>query len=65
MSGRAATASEIERARQPNNHIEGNGEIVSHGVGCPLAALTGKDPGVCLADGNPRDGMATPVRESL
>ena len=65
MSGRAATASQIERASQPTTHIEGNGEIVIRGVGYPLAALTGKDPGVCLADGNPRDGMATPVRESF
>jgi DeoR family transcriptional regulator, suf operon transcriptional repressor len=30
-------------------HVEGNGKIVIRGVGCPLAALTGKHPGVCLA----------------
>jgi DeoR family transcriptional regulator, suf operon transcriptional repressor len=30
-------------------HVEGNGIIVIRGAGCPLAALTGKHPGVCLA----------------
>jgi predicted ArsR family transcriptional regulator len=30
-------------------HVEANGEIVIRGAGCPLAALTGKHPGVCLA----------------
>jgi predicted ArsR family transcriptional regulator len=30
-------------------HVEGNGQIVIRGAGCPLAALTGKHPGVCLA----------------
>jgi predicted ArsR family transcriptional regulator len=30
-------------------HVEGNGGIVIRGTGCPLAALTGKHPGVCLA----------------
>jgi predicted ArsR family transcriptional regulator len=30
-------------------HVEGNGKIVIRSVGCPLAALTGKHPGVCLA----------------
>lgn len=30
-------------------HVEGNGRMVIRGVGCPLAALTGKNPGVCLA----------------
>src|SRR5688572_18839613 len=29
-------------------HVEGNGEIVIRGAGCPLAALTGKHRGVCL-----------------
>ena len=29
--------------------VEANGGIVIRGVGCPLAALTGKHPGVCLA----------------
>jgi predicted ArsR family transcriptional regulator len=30
-------------------HVERNGKIVIRGVGCPLAALTGKHRGVCLA----------------
>jgi predicted ArsR family transcriptional regulator len=30
-------------------HVEANGGYVIRGVGCPLAALTGKHPGVCLA----------------
>jgi predicted ArsR family transcriptional regulator len=29
--------------------VEGNGGLVIRGVGCPLAALTGKHRGVCLA----------------
>jgi DeoR family transcriptional regulator, suf operon transcriptional repressor len=29
--------------------VEGNGGYVIRGDGCPLAALTGKNPGVCLA----------------
>jgi Predicted transcriptional regulator len=30
-------------------HVEKNGGFVIRGVGCPLSALTGKHPGVCLA----------------
>jgi predicted ArsR family transcriptional regulator len=30
-------------------HVDRNGGIVIRGVSCPLAALTGKHPGVCLA----------------
>jgi DeoR family suf operon transcriptional repressor len=30
-------------------HVEKNGGLVIRGVGCPLSALTGKHPGVCLA----------------
>ena len=30
-------------------HVEGNGGIGIRGAGCPLAALTGKHRGVCLA----------------
>jgi predicted ArsR family transcriptional regulator len=50
LKARATTASEMM-----NEHlgaltrVEGNGEIVIRGAGCPLAALTGKHPGVCLA----------------
>ena len=30
-------------------HVEANGSYVIRGAACPLAALTGKHPGVCLA----------------
>jgi predicted ArsR family transcriptional regulator len=30
-------------------HVEGNGLLVIRGAGCPVAALTGKHPAVCLA----------------
>jgi hypothetical protein len=30
-------------------HVEKNGGFVIRGVSCPLSALTGKHPGVCLA----------------
>jgi DeoR family transcriptional regulator, suf operon transcriptional repressor len=30
-------------------HVEKNGTFVIRGVSCPLSALTGKHPGVCLA----------------
>lgn len=30
-------------------HVEGNGRLVLRGAACPLAALTGKHPAVCLA----------------
>ena len=30
-------------------HVESNGGITIRGAGCPLSALTGKHPGVCLA----------------
>jgi DeoR family transcriptional regulator, suf operon transcriptional repressor len=30
-------------------HVERNGEYVIRGRGCPLAAVTGKNPAVCLA----------------
>jgi predicted ArsR family transcriptional regulator len=30
-------------------HVEKNGAFVIRGLGCPLSALTGKHPGVCIA----------------
>jgi DeoR family transcriptional regulator, suf operon transcriptional repressor len=30
-------------------HVEGNGTLVIRGAGCPVAALTGKHPAVCVA----------------
>ena len=50
LSSRVAMVSEMM-----NEHlgaltqVEGNGGYVIRGRGCPLAALTGKHPGVCLA----------------
>ena len=50
LKARVAAASELM-----NEHlgaltqVEGNGEIVIRGAGCPLAALTGKHRGACFA----------------
>jgi DeoR family transcriptional regulator, suf operon transcriptional repressor len=45
-------------------HVEGNGGYVIRGVGCPLAALTGKHPGVCLAmESLVTEVVGAPVRE--
>ena len=45
-------------------HVEKNGSYVIRGVGCPLAALTGKHPGVCLAiESLVSEIVGTPVHE--
>lgn len=45
-------------------HVEANGRYVIRGVGCPLAALTGKHPGVCLAmESLVAEVVGVPVRE--
>lgn len=45
-------------------HVEGNGRYIIRGVGCPLAALTGKHPGVCLAmESLVAEVVGVPVRE--
>jgi len=50
LKSRAAAASELMNEHLGAlTHVEGNGGIVIRGTGCPLAALTGKHPGVCLA----------------
>jgi predicted ArsR family transcriptional regulator len=50
LKSRAAMASELMNEHLGAlTHVEGNGEIVIRGAGCPLAALTGKHRGVCLA----------------
>ena len=50
LASRVAMASQmLNEALGAMTHVEGNGSYVIHGVGCPLAALTGKHPGVCLA----------------
>lgn len=65
LESRAATACELM-----NEHlgaltaVEGNGRIVIRGAGCPLAALTGKHPGVCLAmESLVTEIVGVPVRE--
>jgi predicted ArsR family transcriptional regulator len=50
LKSRVAAASELMNEHLGAlTHVEGNGGIVIRGTGCPLAALTGKHPGVCLA----------------
>ena len=45
-------------------HVEGNGGYIIRGMGCPLAALTGKHPGVCLAiESLLGEVLRVPVRE--
>jgi DeoR family transcriptional regulator, suf operon transcriptional repressor len=45
-------------------HVEGNGKYIIRGSGCPLAALTGKHPGVCLAmESLVAEVLRVPVRE--
>lgn len=45
-------------------HVEGNGGYTIRGVGCPLAALTGKHRGVCLAiESLIAEVLRVPVRE--
>jgi DeoR family transcriptional regulator, suf operon transcriptional repressor len=47
---RIAMASEmLNEQLGATTRVEANGGYVIRGVGCPLAALTGKHPGVCLA----------------
>lgn len=50
LQSRVSAASELlNEALGAVTHVEGNGSYVIHGAGCPLAALTGKHPAVCLA----------------
>jgi predicted ArsR family transcriptional regulator len=45
-------------------HVESNGRIVIRGAGCPLAALSGKHRGVCLAmESLVSEIVGVPVRE--
>jgi predicted ArsR family transcriptional regulator len=45
-------------------HVESNGRYIIRGVGCPLSALTGKHPGVCLAmESLVAEIVGVPVRE--
>ena len=65
LKSRVAAASELM-----NEHlgaltqVEGNGAIVIRGAGCPLAAVTGKHRGVCLAmESLVTEIVGVPVRE--
>jgi DeoR family transcriptional regulator, suf operon transcriptional repressor len=50
LGTRVAMASEMMNEQLgAMTHVESNGGYVIRGVGCPLAALTGKHPGVCGA----------------
>jgi predicted ArsR family transcriptional regulator len=50
LASRVATASEmLNEQLGALTHVEANDGYVIRGIGCPLAALTGKHPGVCLA----------------
>jgi DeoR family transcriptional regulator, suf operon transcriptional repressor len=49
LRSRLAMASEMMNEQLGAvTHVEGNGRIVIRGVACPLSALTGKHPAVCL-----------------
>ena len=50
LATRVAIGSEIMNEQLgATTHVETNGTYVIRGFGCPLAALTGKHPGVCIA----------------
>lgn len=51
MRSRVSAASELlnKELGAVTSYVEGNGGYVIRGAGCPLAALTGKHPAVCLA----------------
>jgi len=50
LEARVTAASELlNRELGAVTHVESNGGFVIRGAGCPLAALTGKHPAVCLA----------------
>ena len=50
LKSRAAAASKMMNTQLgAMTRVESNGSIVIRGAGCPLAALTGKHKGVCLA----------------
>ena len=50
LASRVATASEMMNEQLgAATRVEADGGYIIRGFGCPLAALTGKHPGVCLA----------------
>jgi predicted ArsR family transcriptional regulator len=65
LAARVAMASEMMNEQLgATTHVEGNGGYVIRGFGCPLAALTGKHPGVCLAmESLVAEVVGVPVRQ--
>jgi DeoR family suf operon transcriptional repressor len=65
LSHRVGKASELMNEHLGAlTHVEGNGGISIRGAGCPLSALTGKHPGVCLAiETFVSEIVGVPVRE--
>jgi DeoR family transcriptional regulator, suf operon transcriptional repressor len=65
LKSRVATASELmNEYLGALTQVEGNGAIVIRGAGCPLAAVTGKHRGVCLAmESLVAEIVGVPVRE--
>ena len=50
LKARVALASDVLNEQLGAvTHVEGNGSYVIRGIACPLSALTGKHPAVCLA----------------
>ena len=65
LKSRVAAASELmNEYLGALTQVEGNGAIVIRGAGCPLAAITGKHRGVCLAmESLVTEIVGVPVRE--
>jgi predicted ArsR family transcriptional regulator len=65
LKSRAAAASAmLNEHLGALTRVEGDGEIVIRGAGCPLSALTGKHRGVCLAmESAVAEIVGGPVRE--
>ena len=65
LKSRVVAASElINEHLGALTQVDGNGAVVIRGAGCPLAALTGKHRGVCLAmESLVMEIVGVPVRE--
>jgi predicted ArsR family transcriptional regulator len=65
MRSRLIAASELLNAELGAvTHVEKNGSYVIQGAGCPLSALTGKHPAVCVAmETLVKEVTGVPVRE--
>jgi DeoR family transcriptional regulator, suf operon transcriptional repressor len=65
LASRVAMTSEMMNEQLgAMTHVKGNGGFVIRGISCPLAALTGKHPGVCLAmESLVAEAVGVPVRE--